>query len=182
MFEFIKVENVYDSNFEEVYDLYTSSFPNYARRTWQGLETVFNKKNAFHCNCIKLDGKTVGFINYWIFDKFTYIEHFAIHPDFRDNGLGSQVLKNFISNSTLPIILETETPRTITASKRIHFYERLNFYMISNFYMQPPYEGGQVMMSMLIMCNDYHFATKNFSQIKTTLYKEVYKFDQKKTR
>jgi len=182
MFELIKVNNVYDSNFEEVYDLYTSSFAKYARRTWAGLETVFNKKPSFHCNSIKVKGEFAGFLNYWTFEKFTFIEHFAIHPNFRNSGLGSKVLKNFLAQNELPIIIETETPRNLIASQRIHFYERLNFYAISNFYMQPPYEGGQVMMSMLIMSNDYHFATKNFNQIKTTLYKEVYKFDQKKIR
>jgi hypothetical protein len=89
-------------------------------------------------------------------------------------------MKQFLSKIELPVVIETETPRSLVASQRIHFYERLGFYMTTNFYMQPPYEGSQVMMSMLIMSNDYHFANKHFNHIKSTLYKEVYKYDPKK--
>lgn len=180
MINFYKIENVYDPNFEELYDLYNSAFPSYQRRTWAGLETVFNKKPAFQCFVIKLDKEFVGLLNYWTFEKFVYIEHFAIHPNYRNRGLGTMALKEFISKTELPVIVETELPRSVVASQRIHFYERLNFYMTTNFYMQPPYEGSQVMMSMLIMSNDYHFVNKYFTQIKNTLYKEVYKYDPKK--
>ncbi len=180
MISLLKIENVYDANFEEVYDLYNSAFPSYLRRTWAGLETLFNKKPAFHCVSVKSKKDFVGLINYWTFDKFIYIEHFAIHPDFRNKGIGTKVLKEFLATLELPVVIETETPRSQIASQRIHFYERLGFYMTTNFYMQPPYEGSQVMMSMLIMSNDYHFTNKHFTQIKNTLYKEVYKYDPKK--
>ncbi|MFZ4582988.1 MAG: GNAT family N-acetyltransferase [Paludibacter sp.] len=180
MINFIKIENVYDPNFGEVYDLYNTSFPSYSRRSWAGLETVFNKKQAFNSVAVKKDSKFVGLIHYWIFDKFVYIEQFAIHPDYRNAGLGTKVMKEFLKKHELPIVIETETPRTQIASKRIYFYERVGFYMISNFYMQPPYEGSQVLMSMLIMTNDYNYVNKYFQQIKNTIYKEVYKYDPKK--
>jgi len=175
-----KIENVYDSNFEEVYDLYNSAFPQYQRRTWAGIESIFNKKPAFHCICVKSNNEFVGLIHYWTFEKFVYVEHFAVHPDFRNKGIGTSVMKEFLSKIELPVVIETETPRSLVASQRIHFYERLGFYMTTNFYMQPPYEGSQVMMSMLIMSNDYHFVNKHFTLIKNTLYKEVYKYDPKK--
>ncbi len=176
-----KIENVYDPNFEEVYDLYNSAFPSYQRRTWAGSETVFNKKPAFNCFSVKSEGEFVGLLNYWKFEKFVYVEHFAIHPDFRNRGIGTTVMKEFLATTELPVVVETETPRSLVASQRIHFYERLGFYMTTNFYMQPPYEGGSVMISMLIMSNDYHYTNKHFNQIKNTLYKEVYKYNPKKT-
>jgi len=182
MISLSKIENVYDSDFEEIYNLYNSAFPSYQRRTWAGLESLFNKKPVFECKCVKSDGEFVGLLHYWTFEKFIYIEHFAIHPDFRNKGIGTAALKTFLATAQLPVVVETETPRTLVASQRIHFYERLGFYMTTNFYMQPPYEGGQVMMSMLIMSNDYHFANKHFNSIKKTLYKEVYKYDPKKTK
>jgi ribosomal protein S18 acetylase RimI-like enzyme len=175
-----KIENVYDTNFEELYDLYTSAFPSYQRRTWAGLETLFNKKPAFQSFTIKSDNEFVGLLNYWNFEKFVYVEHFAVHADYRNKGIGTSVMKEFLSKIELPVVIETETPRSLVASQRIHFYERLGFYMTTNFYMQPPYEGSQVMMSMLIMSNDYHFANKHFNHIKSTLYKEVYKYDPKR--
>ncbi len=177
-----KIENVYDPNFGEVYDLYNSAFPAYQRRTWAGLETLFNKKPAFQCLNVRSNSNFVGLIHYWTFEKFIYIEHFAIHPDYRNQGLGSKVMKEFLAKKELPVVVETETPRSHVASQRIHFYERLGFFMTTNFYMQPPYEGSQVMMSMLLMSNDYHFTNKYFTQIRNTLYKEVYKYDPKRHR
>lgn len=180
MIQFLKIENVYDPNFGEVYDLYTTAFPTYSRRTWAGLETLFNKKPAFHSVLVKQNKDFVGLIHYWTFEKFLFVEHFAIHPDHRNKGLGSKVMKEFIAKTELPVVVETETPHSQLASQRIHFYERISFYVIPNFYMQPPYEGSQVLLSMLIMSNDYHFANKHFQQIKTTIYKEVYKYDPRR--
>ena len=180
MIEFLKIENVYDPNFEEVFHLYNAAFPSYLRRSWTGIEMLLSKKPAFHSIYVKHKKDFAGLIHYWTFDKFVFIEHFAIQPDRRNKGLGSKILKKFLSDITLPVIIETELPRNLVASKRIHFYERLGLFVTSNFYMQPPYEGSQVMMSMLIMSTDYQFTNKHFNQIKNTLYKEVYKYDQKK--
>lgn len=180
MIQKIKLENIYDPGFEEVYDLYTASFPTYARRSWAELASVFSKKQNFNCCSLRNEDGFVGLICYWNFEKFVYIEHLAILPDLRNKGLGTEFIKAFIKENELPLVVETETPRTQIASQRIHFYERAGFYMISNFYMQPPYEGGQVLMSMLIMTTDYHYVNKHFNTIKNAIYKEVYKFDPKK--
>lgn len=182
MIELVKIENVYDHVFEEVFHLYTSAFPSYLRRTWSGLEMLLNKKPAFKCIAIMHRKEFAGLLHYWTFEKFIFIEHFAIQPNLRNKGLGSKVLKKFLGTIDLPVVIETELPRNLISSKRIHFYERQGFFVTSNFYMQPPYEGSQVMISMLIMSTDYHFTNKNFSQIKSTLYKEVYRYDQKKDR
>ena len=113
----------------------------------------------------------------WKFSRFYYIEHFAIHPQHRNHSYGSEVIRLFLSTVSLPVVLEVEMPKTITASRRIHFYERLGFYVMSNFYMQPPYDGESFLLPMLIMSNDYHFTNKHFHLIKEVLYKEVYNFE-----
>ncbi|OIP82620.1 MAG: hypothetical protein AUK44_07325 [Porphyromonadaceae bacterium CG2_30_38_12] len=177
-----KIENIYSRDFEELYSLYTHAFPIFQRRSWAGIEQVFNKKPNFSCNIIKQDDVFVGLLSYWTFDKFVYIEHFAIHPNFQNKGIGSDVMKQFMQQISLPIVIETETPRNIQANQRINFYERLGFYIIPEFYMQPPYDNGQVILSMLIMTTDYHFVSKHFQQVKNTLYKEVYKYDPKKKK
>lgn len=180
MITFQQVENVYDSKFEENYALYTEAFPNYSRRKWANIETLFTKKQNFNCINIYKDNEFVGLFHYWDFEQFVFVEHFAILPHLQGHGLGTESMKLFMSQHQVPIILETETPRTTIASKRIFFYERLGFLASSNFYMQPPYEGGQVMISMLIMSNNYQYVTKHFGKIKNTIYKEVYKYDPKK--
>jgi len=76
------------------------------------------------------------------------------------------------------IILEVEPPKSIDASRRIHFYERLNFFVLPNFYMQPPYDKKSFLLPMLIMSNDYHFAHKHFEAIKGKLYEEVYQYEK----
>ena len=138
MLKFIKIHSVHDSNYEAVFNLYNSSFPPNERRSWESLEMVLNADSRFNVYALENEQGFVGFFNYWKFSRFYYIEHFAIHPQYRNHSYGSEVIRLFLSTINLPVVLEVEMPKTITASRRIHFYERLGFYVMSNFYMQPP--------------------------------------------
>lgn len=178
MLNFLKIDNIYAANFEDIYNLYVDAFPKAERRTWAALESVLNNDRKFNMFAIMSDNRFVGFVNYWKFERFFYIEHFAILPQFRNHKYGSEAMKIFMAQLNMPIILEVEMPRNIVASKRIHFYERLGFYVLSNIYMQPPYDGVSFMIPMLIMSNDYHFTNKHFHLIKDTLYKEVYRYEK----
>ena len=177
MLKFIKIHSVHDSNYEAVFNLYNSSFPPNERRSRESLEMVLNADSRFNVYALENEQGFVGFFNYWKFSRFYYIEHFAIHPQHRNHSYGSEVIRLFLSTVSLPVVLEVEMPKTITASRRIHFYERLGFYVMSNFYMQPPYDGESFLLPMLIMSNDYHFTNKHFHLIKEVLYKEVYNFE-----
>lgn len=179
MLKFIKIINTEDANYHELYDLYRSSFPANERRDWDSLANIFENESRFKMYALENENEFIGFFNYWKFNRFYYIEHFAIKSQYRNRRFGTEAIKAFLKDADMPVVLEVETPTTITASRRIHFYERLGFYVLSDIYMQPPYDNHSFPVSMLIMSNDYHFCSKHFKLIKEVLYREVYHFELK---
>lgn len=72
-------------------------FPCAEQRTLDHQITAF-KADRFHLD-VYLDGETlVGFIGYWDFDDYLYIEHYAINSDLRGGGWGSRILEALAKN------------------------------------------------------------------------------------
>ena len=130
--------------------------------------------NYFRVHALLINGKFVGFFNYWMFDMFYFVEHFAIKPELRGKKFGSKVLNTFKEKITLPVVLEVEMPSSAMATRRIEFYEKAGFHIIPNNYAQPPYRPSDSMIPMFIMANNKEFVNKHFDCIKKTLYEEVY--------
>jgi len=176
MLNFYPITSVSDPLFTNLFNLYVQAFPPTERKSWEGLEYELSYEKRFHVYAFKLDDKFVGFLNAWIFDRFYYIEHFAVSPNFRDQHIGSEALKILMSQTKLPIILEVEMPNNPTAIRRIQFYERLGFSVLSHKYAQPPYEGNGFLLPMQLMSNNLHFAGTHYEFIKENLYTNVYHY------
>jgi ribosomal protein S18 acetylase RimI-like enzyme len=174
MLGFHKISSVSDPFFEKLYNLYIRAFPLNERRSWEGLEHTLLYEKKFNPQVLLQNNQFVGFLNYWTFDRFLYIEHFAIVDNLRNQKIGSEVIGLFKEHAKLPIILEVEIPNNPLATRRIEFYKRLGFSVLSNDYNQPPYEGEGGLIPMQIMCNDVEFGTQYFELIKEILYSKVY--------
>jgi ribosomal protein S18 acetylase RimI-like enzyme len=177
MINFYRINSIDDAFFSEFYELYANSFPSAQRRNWAGLDRELNNEKRFCAHALIQNDLFVGFFNYWTFERFFYIEHFALVPAFRSQKIGTRAMEIFKSQVTLPIVIEVEMPNDADAIRRIKFYEELGFKVLAHYYAQPPYEGGGFLMPMLMMSNDYHFANTHFELIRETLYNEVYHFD-----
>ncbi|HOF98263.1 MAG TPA: GNAT family N-acetyltransferase [Paludibacteraceae bacterium] len=175
MIDFKRMQSSSDAFFQQFYRLYSSAFPENERRSLQNLEKELNNPN-FHAYVLMNKNSFVGIFNYWNFEKFIYIEHFAIEEKLRSQYLGTEALKSFLEKVNLPVILEVEMPNTDAAKRRIEFYHRHEFVELQNYYLQPPYESGGFPIPMQLMSNDYEFAKNNFETIKQTIYLEVYHF------
>ena len=85
-----------DSSQHELYDswrkLYTVSFPIFEQRTQEQQEKAFSCAD-YHLVGYSEGDMFVGFISYWEFSSYRYIEHFALH---------------FLSKIYIPIIPQTE--------------------------------------------------------------------------
>lgn len=76
--QIIRISDIHHPRFGEVWHLYQNSFPLCEQRTLDHQITAF-KADRFHLD-VYLDGETlVGFIGYWDFDDYLYIEHYAIN-------------------------------------------------------------------------------------------------------
>lgn len=178
MLNFQKIKSVSNPHFLNIFKLYSQAFPLSERRSWGGLELELINENCFNAQVLLQNDKFVGFLNYWTFERFLYIEHFAVSSDLRGKGIGTEAMKMLMEQTKLPILFEVEMPNTVLAASRIRFYERLGFSVLSHYYAQPPYEGNGFILPMLIMCNDTHFGNTHFEMIKETLYEQVYHYVQ----
>ena len=161
---------------ERATTLYMNSFPECERRElreWTALLTQSNK--SFMVYAIKAQNNFTGFISCWDFDDFIYVEHFAIDPSTRGNGIGGTAIQALAAHySTQPLVLEVEPPTNDIAIRRIHFYERQGFFISNTPYLQPPYRKGDEWFELKLMCTDIHFLDQNIETIQQIIYKNVY--------
>lgn len=173
VFEKLKMED-----YPNFLSLYNSSFPIDQRRIYEDEKHLDNfikmkggKFNAFSA----VDGDLyLGFLSYWTFEGYTYIEHFAVAPEQRGKNLGRMMLQHLFKEVSPNVLLETEKGDTPEAQKRIEFYEKNGFRVREEInYTQPSYGGeGQTVVPMLLMTHG-DVNLHNIDSIKDML-KEVY--------
>ena len=98
------------------------SFPPEEYRQLEQLREYTDRTGNFHNNIIFDDDLPVGFITYWDFDSFYYVEHFATNPALRNGGYGKRTLEYLCNYLKRPIVLEVERPIEEMAKRRISFY------------------------------------------------------------
>ena len=173
------INSVSDPLYTKLFNLYTRAFPVSERRSWSGLEHELIYEKKFHPNVLLQNDEFVGLLNYWTFEQFFYIEHFAVNEQMRNSHIGTEAMEIFMKQTHLPIVLEVEMPKNPLAERRIKFYERLGFSVLPCDYFQPSYDSevGDF-LQINIMNNDIQFAKNNFDLIKETLYDKVYHWEK----
>lgn len=136
--------------------LYNDSFPSDERRIYNDISEIStfveNKKGKFNCFVCEEDGVFIGFITYWKFDGYVYVEHFAIDPLQRGKNIGSKMLNHLIDTCGGKVLLEVELPEDEMSRRRIGFYERHGFKTREDiYYIQPAYSAEQNGMQLLLM-------------------------------
>lgn len=169
----MKLKKITLNEYDKFFALLESDFCLDERKTKVNELKAFEDSN-FSPNFI-YDGKTlVGYVCYWEFEKFLYVEHFAISKEMRGTGVGSKFLKEFSENSTKPIILEVELPETEIAEKRIKFYERLGYVVNHYPYTQPAYQPESNPVDMFVMSYGSSLSETDFNDYTKKIKKVVY--------
>ena len=106
---------------------YTESFPEVERRDFSLVRNLVRDESRFIVYALSKESRYVGFITGWLFDGYTYVEHFAIDPAARNGGIGAEAMKQFLVFCGTPVVLEVEMPTDEMSKRRIGFYERLGF-------------------------------------------------------
>jgi GNAT superfamily N-acetyltransferase len=154
---------------DELRRIYMTSFPPEERRPWCDIiapkRTDCPQLHAIHSN-----GQSVGLITLWRFEKFTYVEHFALAEEVRGHGIGGQVLDRLIKGEVHPIVVEVERGDSADAQRRIRFYEGHGFQLSAYDYIQPAYAPELPSVPLWLMCTQPLDAT----MVAQTLHREVY--------
>ncbi len=171
-----KINTEDKSDFEFVQKTYIESFPPNERRQLLEFQHILEDEKSFTVYVLIDDDKRIGFLTTWALDSFIYAEHFAISPEYRNEGYGKKIMDVFLSKLELPLIIEVELPETKTAERRINFYENLGFKAWNNIaYEQPPYEEKYLPLPMMLMSYGNIDLTTDFDSIKKDIYQNVYK-------
>lgn len=173
MFELKKLNKNDKSSLISIKEIYENSFPSNERRDFK-LVIELIENNLFTVFAITFEDRIIGMLSSWDFTYFTYIEHFAIDKNFRNNGVGSFILQEFINKTTNKILLEVDLPEDNISLKRIEFYKKFGFTICKETYVQPPYDSNKESVPMLIMTNEVIENKEEFETIKKTLYQNVY--------
>ena len=123
--------------------LYQESFPDYERRPLSDLTRLLEmQKSRYRLLAILEDDRFVGFFGLWSFDRYVYVEHFAVASENRGTGVGTNALRMLQESENLPFVLEVEPPIDEQTRRRVSFYERMGFCLSDVYYWQPPYSSG----------------------------------------
>lgn len=174
-----------DPEYAYILQLMQQAFPEAERPDAIALRQRFGAAPRFHCCAVSVAAHAapVGFITYWTFDGFVYVEHFAIDPAMRGRAYGSRTLKQLLRKLTPPhgqspsVVLEVEMPDTQEARRRIAFYERAGWVLWPDTgYIQPAYRPGGARVPMRLMATA-GLDPSLHQQVRDTLYRHVYRVD-----
>ena len=164
--------------------LYLNSFPPEERRDWsQILRMTSDRHHPLHLMLITFSDKPAGLLTWWNFGDFRYVEHFAVNPEMRGNGIGKKAIEAFVRGSRSAVVLEVEPEATgEMARRRIGFYKRCGFTPHADYiYIQPPYGPGLAEVPLTLMTAGGSAVTgadleKIDQTLKTMVYGEGLKY------
>lgn len=140
-----------DKQMTFIRQLYETSFPPEERREFAAVKALLADTRMHLMATFKTTGEATGFVIYWQFKNFLFIEHLAVDPSFRGEGWGAQIVQQVFSQAGSCCLLEVEHPHDEDSRRRIQFYQRLGFQLNELTYFQPPYsEGGQPVPMLLL--------------------------------
>ncbi len=176
----ITLRPVNEADFKILEPLYVASFPAEERRDVKDLteRALDHGDPFFSLQVIEDDGVTVGFVTMWRLPFVDYIEHLAVEPAKRGNGIGAQAITLIKEKTSRPILLEVERPELAPdkalAERRIDFYKRLGFSVIDSVdYIQPPYAKNLPEVPMLLMSDKpIDDVDTVISHLKTIVYNQ----------
>lgn len=154
--------------------IYTESFPQDERRDFDEVVRLLRENDDFEIVMIADQEKPVGFISYWSWSDFTYMEHFAIDSHCRGAGYGAIAMTTLLQQIGKPAVLEVEKPTDDLSRRRIHFYERLGFTLSTRPYIQPPYSPDRNPLELYLMSYGAIDLDSVFDTVVSRIHSRVY--------
>lgn len=124
----IRIRDTSHPYFPKAWEIYEQSFPLCEQRPLnEHIRALDNP--AFHYNLLTDDDRLVGLLSWWEWEAsdgtlFRFGEHFAIAPEIRGGGYGSQALKYLLGDGTRLVLLEIDPPVNDISRRREQFYMR----------------------------------------------------------
>lgn len=146
----IQITDISSPLYTEFATLYSKSFPIFEQRTLEQQIAAFSSPN-YHLDLFYDDDLFVGFFSYWKFEKYSYLEHFAVNDNHRGKGYGAILLQKLEDYLSHTVILEIDPIVDDISAARWRFYERCGFCRNSFKHIHPPYRDGYKGHSLIVL-------------------------------
>ena len=155
--------------------LYAASFPIFEQRTRQQQECAFSSAN-YHVTVYEENDVFIGFIAFWEFDAYVYIEHCAIDPGLRGQGYGSRLLTGFIAECSKRVLLEIDPVVDEISKARLGFYKKCGFHENPFPHVHPPYREGYKPHPLMVLTTGRTITEREYRTFHTDLNAVVMNF------
>ncbi len=168
------IELLGHSDFEQIWEIMDASFPRDEHRPREEQEALFDEPSYRVYGVRERDGGLIAFLAVWELGEIVFLEHFAVHPSYRNGGIGGKILSELVETVSGQVCLEVELPETELARRRIAFYERNGFFYHDYPYVQPALSKGQGSIPLRIMTSGSPIDEARFASVRDSLYKKIY--------
>ncbi len=171
----IMLERIFENEFKEAFSVMEESFPSDEMRGFDGQRALLKREN-YRLYALKKEGEITGIAAVWELDGFYFLEHLAVKKAFRNNGIGTVILKELKSKYAQIPVLEAEPPVSELQKRRVAFYGRNGFVLNPYYYFQPPLEEGKRKVELKIMTGERGLNREEFEKVRALLYSGVYSY------
>lgn len=173
----MRVEKTDSRAFDQIYTLMEQSFPQEEYRPYPEQKALLSRP-AYGLYAARDDRENLlGFAAVWEWEDFAFIEHIAVSPHYRNEGLGGKLLDQVVALLGKPVCLEVEPPDGGMASRRIGFYQRHGFFLNPYPYIQPSISQGRNPIPLQIMTYGREISEVAFVTVRNRLYRQVYQVE-----
>jgi ribosomal protein S18 acetylase RimI-like enzyme len=168
--EFLQITSTDDYRIQEIFDSYSTTFPEDERRDWYQFVKLFSNPNT-KIIFVLHETQNIGYLIIWELSSHTFVEYFEVFPQFRSQKFGSHITEYLFKNFPR-IILEIEPAHTSEdAQRRYSFYQKNGFRLIDEMYVQPSYGEDKKAIDLWLLAN---YTPENIKEIKDEIYDIVY--------
>ncbi len=167
-----RLRSTHEASFAECWALYEAAFPVAERRSLICQQAAMAGSADFHCLRLEQGGSFAGIAFYWQQPGFIYVEHLAIHPERRGQGLGHLALE-FLCGQGLPVILEIEPVVDEATERRWRFYRSAGFHRLPSPHLQPRYHHADAPMALELLSFPYAATAAEVAEYETFMQREV---------
>lgn len=172
------MQNLKIKDFDKIFSMLIDNFTDDEHRNYDRQKELLSNE-IYKIKVVTGKDKIKGFVAFWTFQKFIYIEHLAVDKSCQGSGIGTVILKELLDNTDKIIVLEVQPPKDANSKRRIKFYKKNGFYYNDYEYLQPAYSKDKNDIELKILSSTRKINNEEFSEIVNLLYKYVYNQKEK---